>query len=105
MIKAKILRWMSSIEYDQRDFEDYNYQTQENDEASDDFGLQRLVQVLVDRMGFTADELESAAHSIQTQPVVKPNRKCCVNGKVESGALKNFFLGSESVLLHSTLES
>ena len=39
-----------------------------------------------------------------SQPVVKPNRKCCVNGKVESGALKNFFLGSESVLLHSTLE-
>jgi len=38
------------------------------------------------------------------QPVAKPNRKCCVNGKVESGALKNFFLGSESVLLHSTLE-
>ena len=32
------------------------------------------------------------------------NRKCCVNRKVESGALKNFFLGSESVLLHSTLE-
>ena len=22
------------------------------------------------------------------QPVVKPNRKCCVNGNVESGALK-----------------
>ena len=38
------------------------------------------------------------------QPVAKPNRKCCVNRKVESGALKNFFLGSESVLLHSTLE-
>ena len=36
------------------------------------------------------------------QPVVKPNRKCCVNGKVESGALKSFFLGSKSALLHSS---
>ena len=32
------------------------------------------------------------------QPVAKPNRKCCVNGKVESGALKFFFFGSESSL-------
>ena len=24
---------------------------------------------------------------LTAQPVVKPNRKCCVNGKVESGAL------------------
>ena len=36
-----------------------------------------------------------------TQPVAKPNRKCCVNGKVESGALKFFFLGSESSLSRS----
>ena len=34
-------------EDDQRDYEDYNYQTQEDDEDSD-FRLQRLVQVLVD---------------------------------------------------------
>ena len=37
------------------------------------------------------------------QPVVKPNRKCCVNGKVESGALKISFLGSES-LLHRVVQ-
>ena len=58
-------------EDNQRDFEDYNYQPQEDDENSDsdDFRLQRLVQVLVDSMEFTADELESAVHSIQTPPV------------------------------------
>ena len=33
-------------EDDQRDFEDYNYQPQENDEDSEDFELKRLVQVL-----------------------------------------------------------
>ena len=55
----------------QRDFKDYNHQPQEDDENSDsdDFRLQRLVQVLVDSMEFTADELESAVHSIQTPPV------------------------------------
>ena len=37
------------------------------------------------------------------QPVVKPNRKCCVNGKVESGALKISFFGSES-LLHRVVQ-
>ena len=36
-------------EDDQRDYEDYNYQPQEDDEDSD-FRLQRLVQVLVDSM-------------------------------------------------------
>ena len=58
-------------EDDQRDFEDYNYQPQEDDEDSDsdDFRLQRLVQILVDSMEFTADELESAVHSIQTPRV------------------------------------
>ena len=49
-----------------RDFEDYNYQPQENDEDSEDFELKCLVQVLVDSMEFTADELESAVHSIPT---------------------------------------
>ena len=53
-------------EDDQRDFEDYNYQPQENDEDSEDFELKRLVQVLVDSMEFTSDELESAVHSIPT---------------------------------------
>ncbi len=51
---------------DQRDFENYNYQPQENDEDSEDFDLKRLVQVLVDSMEFTVDELESAVHSIPT---------------------------------------
>ena len=62
-------------EDDQRDFEDYNYQPQEDDEDSDsdDFRLQRLVQILVDSMEFTADELESAVHSIQTPPVSVPD--------------------------------
>ena len=31
--------------------------------------------------------------------VIKANRKYCVNGKVESGALKFSFFGSESLLL------
>ncbi len=36
----------------QRDYEDYNYQPQENDEDSEDFELKRLVQVLFDSMEF-----------------------------------------------------
>ena len=59
-------------EDDQRDYEDYNYQPQEDDEDSD-LRLQRLVQVLVDSMEFTADELESAVDSIQTPPVSVPD--------------------------------
>ena len=68
-----------SIEMDEdeeRDFEDYNYQPQDDvhDEDSDDVGhsaqaqagLKSLVKVLVDSMEFTADELESAVHSIPT---------------------------------------
>ena len=46
-------------EGNQCDYEDYNYQPQEDDEDSD-FWLQRLVQVLVDCIEFTTDELESA---------------------------------------------
>ena len=38
------------------------------------------------------------------QPVVKPNRKCCVNGKVESGALKMSANVTSPALLYSTLE-
>ena len=63
-------------EDDERDFEDYNYQPQDNvhDEDSDDVGhsaqaqagLKSLVKVLVDSMEFTAEELESAVHSIPT---------------------------------------
>ena len=53
-------------EDDQRDFEGYNYQPQENDQDSEDFELKRLVQLLVGSMEFTSDELESAVHSIQT---------------------------------------
>ena len=63
--QAKILKWMRMIN-DHRDVEDYNYQPQENDEDSEDFELKRLVQVLVDSMEFTSDELESSVHSIPT---------------------------------------
>ena len=58
---------------DQRYFEDYNYQPQENYEDSEDFELKRLVQVLVDSMEFTADELESAVHSIPTPSYSAPD--------------------------------
>ena len=74
-------------EDDQRDFEDYNYQPQEDDENSDsdsdDFRLQRLVQVLVDSMKFTADELESAVHSIQTPPVSVPDSGTSLREAIE----------------------
>ena len=69
-------------EDDQRDYEDYNYQTQEDDEDSD-FRLQRLVQVLVDSMEFTADELESAVHSIQTPPVSVPDSGTSLREAIE----------------------
>ena len=39
----------------------------------------------------------------QLEPVAKVYRKCCVNGKVESGALKISFFGSES-LLHRVVQ-
>ena len=73
------------VEMDQRDYEDYNYQTQEDDEYSDsdDFRLQRLVQILVDSMEFTADELESAAHSIQTPPVSVPDSGTSLREAIE----------------------
>ena len=72
-------------EDDKRDFEDYNYQPQEDDEDSDsdDFRLQRLVQILVDSMEFTADELESAAHSIQTPPVSVPDSGTSLREAIE----------------------
>ena len=69
-------------EDDQRDFEDYNYQPQEDDEDSD-FRLQRLVQVLVDSMEFTADELESAVDSIPTPPVSVPDSGTSLKEAVE----------------------
>ncbi len=62
-------------EDDERDFEDLKYQPLEDDEDIDDSGhiqpevqagLKTLVKGLVDRMEFTADELESAVHSILT---------------------------------------
>ncbi len=55
-------------EDNQRDFGDCNYQLQENDEDSEDFYLNHLVQVLVDSMEFTADELELAVHSVTAAP-------------------------------------
>jgi len=67
-------------EDDQRDYEDYNYQPQEEDS---DFRLQRLVQVLVDSMEFTADELESAVHSIQTPPVSVPDSGTSLREAIE----------------------
>ena len=74
-------------EDDQRDYEDYNYQPQlpqEDDEDFKlDFRLQRLVQVLVDSMEFTADELESAAHSIQTPPVSVPDSGTSLKEAIE----------------------
>ena len=61
--------------------------------------------IIVDIMAMTSQiSLAWYFKLISMQPVAKPNRKCCVNGKVESGALKIFFLGSNSVLLHYTLE-
>ena len=72
-------------EDDQRDFEDYNYQPQEDDEDtdSDDFRLQRLVQILVDSMQFTADELESAVDSIPTPPVSVPDSGTSLKEAIE----------------------
>ena len=69
-------------EDDQRDYEDYNYQPQEDDEDSD-LRLQRLVQVLVDSMEFTADELESAVHSIPTPPVSVPDSGTSLKEAIE----------------------
>ena len=69
-------------EDDQRDYEDYNYQPQEDDEDSD-LRLQRLVQVLVDSMEFTADELESAVHSIPTPPVSVPDSGTSLREAIE----------------------
>ena len=72
-------------EDDQRDFEDYNYQPPEDDEDSDsdDFRLQRLVQILVDSMEFTADELESAVDSIPTPPVSVPDSGTSLKEAIE----------------------
>ena len=68
---------------DQRDFEDYNYQLQENDEDSEDFELKRLVQVLVDSMEFTADELESAVHFIPTPSDSTPDAGTSLREAIE----------------------
>ena len=68
---------------DQRDFEDYNYQPQGNDEDSEDFELKRLVQVLVDSMEFTADELESAVHSIPTPSDSAPDSGTSLREAIE----------------------
>ena len=46
----------------------------------------------------------SVAQQSLDQPVAKANRKCQPKRKGESGAFKILFFGSESVLLHSTLE-
>ena len=69
-------------EGNQCDYENYNYQPQEDDEDSD-FRLQRLVQVLVDSMEFTADELESAVHSIQTPLVSVPDSGASLREAIE----------------------
>ena len=69
-------------EDNQRDYEDYNYQPQEDDEDSD-FRLQRLVQVLVDSMDITADELESAVDSILTPSVSVPDSGTSLREAIE----------------------
>ena len=83
---------MGKDEDDERDFEDLNYQPQEDDEDSDDSGhiqhevqagLKTLVKVLVDSMEFTADELESAVHSILTPSDSLPDSRTSLREAVE----------------------
>ena len=77
MIQAKTLRLMKAT-----NVEDYNDQPQEDDEDSD-FRLQRLVQILVDSMEFTADELESAVDYIPTPPVSVPDSGTSLKEAIE----------------------
>ena len=88
---------------DRRDFEDYSYQPQLEDEDSDDFGhnVKSLVKVLVDSMEFSADELESAVYSLATPSDSVPDSGTSLREAIEVRLCQYLKGGRHSVISYA----